>query len=474
MTCTILDILVHIYNEAMATRLPRVRRELVVSAQWTGTHSGRAAFCLLLWSGWLSGCASPTANEADGGLPEPDDVQVADIDLGLDGLGTDLEKLRTPVGFLDRRGAHDIRLTIPAAAWKTLLANAEDVKLPRTYHKAEVQVGADKWSNVGVKNFGDGSQLDWWQKPNLRIKFNIFDDTQKGPAKLRNLRLKASGGDHAFLREPYTYDIFRGLGAHAPRFSFARVWINGDFYGLYQLLEHIDKRFFKYRFGNTKGLNYDPAGSCYGFRCPDKGCAALAGKYDVEPIGGKFDKLVAVADVLKNAPDGELKAKLGALVDLDQLLAVYAVEAYLGEVDGLMASGANFEIYQDEKTGLLHVFRHGADSTLSHAVDFDTPWPDPNKLCKSHTDPFWPRAWKHPELGKLLRAKLRKLQCEVMTNAKVAAWFEPFAYTITNELIVDPHGPKDPKPNVLVEISGIKTWVAQRNLHVGKLLGGCK
>lgn len=412
---------------------------------------------------------------SDDSLPQPVDIIAADIDLGdpdtASAAGTKL--LPPALAVFDPLGAHKIELSAPAAAWNELLANAANVKLPRVYKKADVTIDGVLYSGVGIKNFGDGSQQAWHKKPNIRIKFNAFDDKAKGPGSLNNLRLKASGEDPSFLREPFTYDLYRAVGANAPRFSFGRVTVNGDYYGLYQALEHIDKRMFKDRFGNTDGLNYDPESGCFGFQCPDNGCDKLPAKYQIDPPGGSPAKLIALAQTLKTAKDADLEAELGKLVDLDQFIAVHAIEAYSSDADGVIASGANFEMYEDTSTGLLHVFRHGADTNFYTVRDIDKPEPVPNTLCSAHVDPFWKRAWGIPGLRKRIDAVLRKLQCEVLVQAKVTEWFNRYAVSITNELIDDPHGQTNPKPDVLGGVSQLKTWILQRNFQVQALVGEC-
>lgn len=415
-------------------------------------------------------CSNPADDDA---LPEAKDIHAADIDLSFDAGGGGPEMLPHAKTTFDPFGAHKVEISVSKAIWTTILKNAENVDLQRIYHKGDVRIDGVQYKGVGFKNFGDGSQSGWWKKPNIRVKFNKFDDKNYGPAKLRNIRLKASGGDHSFLREPFTYELTRGLGGYAPRFSFARVFVNGEFYGLYQVLEHIDKRFFKHRFGNKDGLAFDPASSCYGLRCPSKGCADIAKKYEIEPLNGSFAKLIAAADAIKNAPDAQLEAKLSKVVNMEQLLIVYAVDATAADVDGFMATGANFELYENQTDGLLNVFRHGADSTFNDIVDFETPWPDPNKLCGSHVDPFWSRAWKHKTLGPKLKAKLRKLHCDLLLPKKVSAFFARYAYPITNELINDPHGMYDPKPEVFNEITHIKAWIHERRFQLDKVLGKC-
>src|SRR5690606_20187937 len=70
--------------------------------------------------------------------------------------------------------------------------------------------------------------------------------------------------DNTALREHLTFDFYSAAGVPAPRTAAAQVYVNGEYYGVYQLIETIDRAFLK-RWFNTKagkGMMYEGSYGC--------------------------------------------------------------------------------------------------------------------------------------------------------------------------------------------------------------------
>ncbi len=80
-----------------------------------------------------------------------------------------------------------------------MLANAANPKLERLWHEASVTFDGQVWKQVALRNFGEGSQEANAIKPNVRLKFNLYDPAGEGPSKLNNVRLKAGGEEAGVL-----------------------------------------------------------------------------------------------------------------------------------------------------------------------------------------------------------------------------------------------------------------------------------
>ena len=67
---------------------------------------------------------------------------------------------------------------------------------------------------------------------------------------LKKLNFHSMGQDPSMLRERLSYSLFRDMGIAAPRAVHARLLINGRIEGLFALVEQIDGRFTRSRFGD--------------------------------------------------------------------------------------------------------------------------------------------------------------------------------------------------------------------------------
>lgn len=418
----------------------------------------------------LAACGSEEAANAS-----QDVSTTTDATAGTDGVdaavGADVTGGFGPATELfDTLGVHDVRIALAEADWQDILATAGDVALQRTYHTAEVTFDGNLYHNVGARVFGESSMWSNPAKPNVRLKFDAFDKALNGPSAMNSIRLKAGGTEPTFLRELITLDLLRAVAKAAPRFSFAKVTVNGKFMGFYQLSEPPDSSLFKRAFGGDgKGNVYEPLSNCYGLNCPAEGCAALAATYTLKQ--GDFSEITALVTTIANASDAEFAAKVGAQADLPDLLAVYAVEDLASDLDGLAASGANYQLYYDLNEKLVHVVRAGVDESLGlESFTLLHPWGPPNVMCKNREEHFFSRMMAIPALKTQYMAILKKLACGAFTEEPLIQWIEARAPLIRAELEHDPFAAVKGS-DYDAEVADLESWIDKRAIALKKIVG---
>lgn len=92
-------------------------------------------------------------------------------------------------------------------------------------------------------------------KLSLKIKIN-WDGSKAEFLGVRKLQLHSMNNDASQLRERLGYWLWREMDVAAPRATHARVVINGEYSGLYALVENIDGRFTRANFDDGKGNLY--------------------------------------------------------------------------------------------------------------------------------------------------------------------------------------------------------------------------
>jgi hypothetical protein len=98
------------------------------------------------------------------------------------------------------------------------------------------------------------------------VEFADGDDV----AGMERLDLKAMYNDPSQMREALAWGLFEQAGVPAPRHTYARLGINGNYLGLFSVIEHIDRSFLRSRFGARDSGNLFKVG------CGDIGCGTLA------------------------------------------------------------------------------------------------------------------------------------------------------------------------------------------------------
>jgi len=141
---------------------------------------------------------------------------------------------------------HEFRIVMDPADWKSLRQNF----FSNQYYAANISVDGEVLQQVGVRSRGKGSRSG--EKPGLLIDTNRYVSNQEFHG-LKKLVLDNVIQDASFLHEPLAYQVFEAMGIASPAIAYTRVTVNDEFWGVYWLVENIDKNFLAARFGDKEG-----------------------------------------------------------------------------------------------------------------------------------------------------------------------------------------------------------------------------
>lgn len=128
---------------------------------------------------------------------------------------------------------------------------------------ATVYVNNQKFENVGVRYKGNSSFKNPRSKGQKKLPLNLKADhrikNQTFPGGYTTIKLSNVFQDPSFLREILSYEIAREY-LPASRCNFAKVWVNGEYFGLYSNTQAVDEVFLKQHFGTNNGtfIKCDP------------------------------------------------------------------------------------------------------------------------------------------------------------------------------------------------------------------------
>lgn len=421
---------------------------------------------------------------------ETDSVAASDVasDAGSDAVqpGSDAVSLYDPatgeVGnkdeippFFDKTVIRNVQITLAPADWTAYLAGVDKPdgkKECSTWYSAQVSIDGIPYGTVGVRCFGNGSQITNPAKPNIRIKFNQFDKANAGPDDLDNLRLKASGQDATYLREPMAYNLVRSLGGHAPYTGWTEVTVNGAAYGLYQTMMHLDSNAMNDLFGNKDGNRYEVKSGCDIFDVDHAAPSDQAKLWSGDPGDGKeFD---AFFTAVMAAQPADLLDVLKQHIDVGDWLSVYAVDMVISNIDGLASAGQNFTAYVDTDDFRLRLAMSGADLTFGQFADawysWQTPWGYPNSWCKNRKDNVYLRILESSPAKAAYFNKVRHLQCHSLN----AVWQQAQTW----KALIWPKLQNDPKnaysaADIEWHFDKLKKYIEQRKTWLDQQFGPC-
>jgi spore coat protein H len=141
--------------------------------------------------------------------------------------------------------------------WDSLIyyKDQDDLTGVSTYMHADITIDTVQITDVGVRLRGNSSYEHIGKKKPLKLDFNEFVSGQKFDG-LKKLNFNNGYLDPSMMREKLYLDFLNRQGLNAPRCTYAKVYFNGDYVGIYKSVEQIDKTFLQKHIGNNDGNLY--------------------------------------------------------------------------------------------------------------------------------------------------------------------------------------------------------------------------
>ena len=259
--------------------------------------------------------------------------------------------------FFEKDSIHVIRINFTQCSfWDSLTLNKKmmDSLELNNYLQANVIIDNKKFYSTGVRFKGESSYEFYpGKKKPFRIKFNKFIKGQDFHG-IEELNLTNNFKDPSMMREKIYLDMMNSEGLPAPRATYAKVYLNDKYWGLYLVNESIDKVFLETRFKSSAGNLFQgepQANFVYIGNEPMK----YWNRYVLKNNTKKNDwtdlvKFIRLINDTISTPD-EYTKKLESAFNLDQCLRAWAINNIIGNIDAYnMFYPHNFFIYHDTVT----------------------------------------------------------------------------------------------------------------------------
>ncbi len=152
----------------------------------------------------------------------------------------------------------DINIVMDEIEWEAMLDNA----MSETYYQCDVVIDGETFYSVGIRPKGNTSLSTIVNDPNTdRYSFKLeFDQFVTGQScyGLDKLVLNNSYADATYMKEALIYDMFAYVGADSSLYNYAKISVNGEYWGLYLALEAVEESFMLRNYGAENGELYKP------------------------------------------------------------------------------------------------------------------------------------------------------------------------------------------------------------------------
>ncbi|MBL8209853.1 MAG: CotH kinase family protein [Bryobacterales bacterium] len=264
--------------------------------------------------------------------------------------GAAMAQTPPPHSVFDQDTVHEIRLRFDNADWfQVLTDNYDGVRAENPYFPASIEWGPYKFDNIGVRFKGNSSyNSSRTQKKPFRIKLNEFVKGQKIEG-LASFGLSNGWNDPSYVREKPYYELAAKLGMKAPRSSYAALYINDEYWGLYILGEVVNGDFLTNYFGKNedKGNLYKGnIGATFAYLGEDKQAYKNVWEKQSNEDADDWSDLIALTKLIDDTPAADLAAKLDPIMDIDSVLTALALDNATVNLDSYAGMGQNFNIYR--------------------------------------------------------------------------------------------------------------------------------
>jgi len=266
-----------------------------------------------------------------------------------------------------------IDLWVHDADW----AKLKDEFQTNTYYPADMTWNGITVRNVGIRSRGRGSRSG--HKPGLRVDFDRYTTAQRFLG-LKSLVLDNVTQDASGIHESVAMAFYARLGIPASREIHARLYVAGQYAGLYVIVESVDKEMLARVFGAI-GEDTQNDGWLYEFKWQDNWFFSYLGSdlreymyrfeattHESKSDEEKYRPIEALIYTANSTTPDRFKAEVGARLDIPQVIRFIAAQVFLAETDGFLGGFGinNLYLYRLENSD-VHVFiAWDADNTFYH------------------------------------------------------------------------------------------------------------
>jgi spore coat protein CotH len=302
------------------------------------------------------------------------------------------------------------------------LQQLRETYLENTYYQADLEWRGTRIRSVAIRSRGYGSRNP--VKPGLLIDFDRFAAGQRFLG-LESLVLDNLWQDGSLVREAVTMALFERMGQAAPRESFTRLFINGDYQGVYAFVEAVDPVFLSRAFGDPGGFAFE-----YHWLNEYHGeyLGRSLGRYRqlFEPATHEFDAdtplYLPLHDLFREinaSPSAAWRESVERLLDVRGFLTHVAVEMFVAENDGILGAWAmnNFYVYRPSGSTEHRFIPWDRDNAFQEA--------DTSILARADRNILMRRLLEHPDLREFFLQAVERC-------AREGAWLEQAFVTRAN------------------------------------------
>jgi spore coat protein H len=226
----------------------------------------------------------------------------------------------------------------------------------------------DSVGQIGFRLRGNTSRES--AKKSFKVSFNTFVSGRKFHG-YEKLNLNGEHNDPSIIRAKLSWDLFRNSGVVGSHASYARLYVNGVYFGLYINVEHVDENFVESRFGDDSGNLYKclwPADLQYISDNPDdyKFMVGDRRTYDLKTNTelDDYSDLAHFISVLNQSTTSQFEIAIQQVFNVPAYLQLLAVDVATSSWDDYWFLKNNYYLYHNLQNDKFHFIPYDYDNSF--------------------------------------------------------------------------------------------------------------
>lgn len=321
--------------------------------------------------------------------------------------------------------------------WDTLLANYSADR----YTSCEMIFDGTVLPSTGVRFKGNSSYNVPGQKKSFKVDLNEFVAGQDYDG-IKKFNLNNLFKDPTFIREKLTLDYMRRHNIHAPRCTYARVYLNNVYWGLYTLVEDVNSKFLSQHYNNNNGNLFkgDPTGDLKWF---GNTVSSYTAKYELDQTStNDWTDLIELIDSINNATTATYYSSVESVMFGQDAISNMVINNMFVNLDSYCGSGHNYYIYHDSLQGAFRWIPWDVNETFGTFTMGMTPTQLKNLtfdyINQPNNRPFAVKFMADPTYRQIYISTYCYLMQD-FTNAYLDPYIDSVANVIRTDVYADPN-----------------------------------
>ena len=228
--------------------------------------------------------------------------------------------------------------------------------------------------SIGFRIRGNTSRDS--RKKSFKVSFNTFVPRRQFYG-LDKMNLNGEHNDPSISRAKICWDLFEEIGVIAPRSAHTAVYINGEYFGLYLSVEHIDDEFVQKNYADGTGNLWKclwPADLTWHGSNPEE--YKYGRGYDLKTNIelNDYSELADFIGIVNNTPSSVFIRELEKAFDLEEFIKYLAVNVLVAGWDDYRFLKNNYYLYHDPASDKMRWIPYDYDNTLGVDFGFKDDW----------------------------------------------------------------------------------------------------